>query len=79
MSYVNHRFLLRHAVALALCVVALEGCDKKEQPLAPLPAQSLAPDFSLTDVNPNSPTSGHAVSPRSELGRISAWYFGHAT
>jgi hypothetical protein len=79
MSYVRSRSLLRHAVALTLCVVALAACDKKNEPLAPLPAQSLAPDFSLMDVNPNSPTSGHAVSPRSELGRISAWYFGHAT
>jgi len=37
------------------------------------------PDFSLTDVNPNSPTSGQAVSPRDYLEQVSAWYFGHAT
>lgn len=37
------------------------------------------PDFGLTDVNPNSPTSGKIVSPRDYLGQVSAWYFGHAT
>ena len=45
----------------------------------PLPVASVAPDWSLMDVNPNSPTHGQAVSPRGQLGRISAWYFGHAT
>ena len=79
MSYVRRRNQLRHVVISALCVVALAACDKKDQPLAPLPSQSLAPDFSLTDVNPSSPTANQAVSPRSQLGRISAWYFGHAT
>ena len=37
------------------------------------------PDFSLTDVNPNSPTKDQAVSPRDYLEQVSAWYFGHAT
>lgn len=37
------------------------------------------PDFSLTDVNANSPTSNQAVSPRDYLEQVSAWYFGHAT
>lgn len=37
------------------------------------------PDFSLTDVNPNSPTSGQAVSPRDYLEQVSAWYFAHST
>jgi hypothetical protein len=39
----------------------------------------LAPDFSLLDVNPASPTSGQPVSPRDYLQRVSGWYFGHAT
>ncbi len=39
----------------------------------------LAPDFSLVDVNPSSPTSLEFVSPRDHLGRVSAWYFGHST
>jgi hypothetical protein len=46
---------------------------------APLPVQTLAPDFSIQDVNPNSTTHGQNVSPRAQLGKISAWYFGHAT
>ncbi|MFN3484466.1 MAG: hypothetical protein ACK44W_03160 [Planctomycetota bacterium] len=37
------------------------------------------PDFSLTDVNPNSATYNQKVSPRDYLGKVSAWYFGHAT
>ena len=37
------------------------------------------PDFSVTDVNPNSVRYREAVSPRDYLGQISAWYFGHAT
>jgi hypothetical protein len=37
------------------------------------------PDFVLLDVNPGSPRSGQAVSPRDYLGQVSAWYFGHAT
>ena len=37
------------------------------------------PDFSLTDVNANSARYQDAVSPREYLGKISAWYFGHAT
>jgi hypothetical protein len=37
------------------------------------------PDFSLPDVNPNSATSEEQVSPRDYLGKVSAWYFGHAT
>lgn len=39
----------------------------------------MVPDFSLTDVNPNSMTSGQPVSPRDHLGKVSAWYFGHST
>jgi hypothetical protein len=39
----------------------------------------LAPDFSLEDVNPNSSLYQTTVSPSDYLGRVSAWYFGHAT
>jgi hypothetical protein len=39
----------------------------------------VVPDFSLLDVNPASPTSGQAVSPRDYLEIVSGWYFGHAT
>ena len=37
------------------------------------------PDFTLTDVNPASPTKDQGVSPRDYLQQVSAWYFGHAT
>ena len=42
-------------------------------------APTAVPDFSLADVNATSPTAGEKVSPRDYRGRISAWYFGHAT
>lgn len=38
-----------------------------------------ATDFSLPDVNPNSPSAGTSVSPRDYLQQVSGWYFGHAT
>jgi len=73
------RIRLPHIVAPILVSLALlPGCGKdKKSPVAPL--TGLAPDFALTDVNPNSTTYGQAVSPRRHLGRISAWYFAHAT
>ena len=64
--------------ALVVCVAALNGCGHS-QPLQPLPPLALAPDFSLQDVNPNSATSAQMVSPRTQLGKVSAWYFGHST
>lgn len=36
-------------------------------------------DFSLTDVNATSATFDTPVSPRDYLGKVSGWYFGHAT
>lgn len=36
------------------------------------------PDFSLPDVNPNSPTASQSVSPRDYLEQVSGWYFGNA-
>lgn len=36
------------------------------------------PDFSLTDVNPASPTANQGVSPRDYLDQVSGWYFGNA-
>jgi hypothetical protein len=70
-----------HVVCLALlAVVALGACGKHEKsPVQPDPIVGQVPDFSLIDVNPNSATHGVAISPRGQLGKISAWYFGHAT
>jgi hypothetical protein len=70
--------------AFLLASLLAPGCE--EEPLVPDPdrgtgpkADSVVPDFSLRDVNPESPTSGQLVSPRQFEGKISAWYFGHAT
>ena len=80
LSNLNRTRLWRATALLAICVVAVAGCGKDDPaPLVPMPVGTLAPDFSLSDVNPASPTGGQAVSPRSKLARVSAWYFGHAT
>lgn len=48
--------------------------------LAALPLQAqMEPDFSLSDVNPNSARYGKRVSPRDYLLQVSAFYFGAAT
>jgi hypothetical protein len=44
----------------------------------PVPSEPM-PEFSLSDVNPNSATSGQQVSPRRYLQQVSGWYFGYAT
>lgn len=45
----------------------------------PQPSADALPDFSLPDVNPNSPSFNEQVSPRDHLAKVTAWYFGHAT
>ena len=40
---------------------------------------TVAPDFQLPDVNPTSLTFNTDVSPRDQLGGVSAYYFGSAT
>jgi hypothetical protein len=70
-------FPLPRVIVVMTIAAALGACGKN--PLQPLPPQTLVPNFSLADVNPSSATAGKNVSPRSEIGRISAWYFGHAT
>lgn len=67
---------------LILAIVVLTGGCGDDDPSSPPPTPppaTLMPDFSLTDVNPNSATTEAAVSPRQYLQRISAWYFGHST
>lgn len=61
---------MRRALALTL----LAGCSK-----LPFDTADPVPDFALEDANPTSATFGREVSPRDQLGRASAWYFGHAT
>jgi hypothetical protein len=75
------RFGRAQGLALAACIALLAGCSKKNEhnPVQPLPVETVAPDFALQDVNPNSFSHNRDISPRSRLGKISAWYFGHAT
>jgi len=66
----------------ALCLVlavAFAACSKDDDPVVPDPGPVPVPDFALEDVNPTSATYGQAVSPRDQLEKVSAWYFGHAT
>lgn len=68
--------LLVVATGLAACG---GGGGEFEQVGPGLAIGSLASDWSAPDVNPNSPTFNTFVSPRQRLGKISAWYFAHAT
>jgi hypothetical protein len=60
---------LRPAVLLAL--LALAACGP------PLPTETVT-EFSLMDVNPNSPSAGQAVTPHDYAGKVSGWFFGHS-
>lgn len=51
----------------------LAGCGPERLTSAPVP------DFSLRDLNTTSASFGQDISPRSRLGSVSAWYFGHST
>lgn len=68
------------AVLLAACIAS---CGEDDPAGTPDPGDGApadtAPDFALLDVNPGSPSFGARVAPRDFLGRVSAWYFGHAT
>jgi hypothetical protein len=63
---------------LAKACAALEDARTRSGAV-PVAGPAPQPDFSLTDVNPASPTRGRAVSPRARLGKVSAWYFGSST
>jgi hypothetical protein len=66
------------SLALATCLaglVVLSCSSGSEDDLS----GTAVPSFALTDVNPNSPTSGRTVLVRDFLGSVSAWYFGHST
>lgn len=54
------------------------GCGD-DAPQGNLHLGEVAADFAIRDVNPASARYDEPVSPRDYLGRVSAWYFGHAT
>ncbi len=64
-------------LALFASLLAPLACED-DMPFGP-PPEGIMQDFTLHDVNPNSPLNGQEVSPRQYVGQISAWYFGHAT
>ena len=67
------------AVALSGLLLGM-GCgdDSPNQPPS-VPSDPTVPDFTLRNLNANSPTFNQDVSPRQLEGQISAWYFGSAT
>jgi hypothetical protein len=80
------RRLGSYAVLVALFLAA--GCSSDSDPTPPGPGTDQAPlglgsdpapDFSLRDVNANSPRFDEMVSPRDYEGQVSAYYFGYAT
>jgi hypothetical protein len=72
-------FALSAAVLFGFIAWAAGGCNgNSSSPTGPRKG-TVAPDFSIRDVNPNSPRYDQLVSPRDYEGRVSAWYFGHAT
>ena len=74
------RALASAVLATALLVTSGCGGGASSVPVAAgMPIGSLAPDFSLPDVNPSSATFATEVAPSQYVGSASAWYFGHAT
>lgn len=70
----------RLLVALGFVALLAAACGgSSSPPPGNEPVGEVAPDFALEDVNPSSATAGQDVSPRDYLGKVSAWYFGHAT
>jgi hypothetical protein len=53
------------------------GFDVQESPEGE--PGSTVPDFTLTDVNPNSSTFNQGVSPHAYFEKVTGWYFTHST
>jgi hypothetical protein len=78
------RFAYRLAFLAIVGIIALPvGCSDDDSGKSILEPNTLpenaAPDFSILDINPDSPRYDEMVSPRDYVGQISAYYFGHAT
>jgi hypothetical protein len=75
--------LRRDAATAVLLALASAGCgdDRPATGSCSNPAALVGalPAFCLYDLNPSSPTSGQAVSPRDYLEKVSGWYFSQAT
>jgi len=56
----------------------LHGAGEVFAPVGGEGESSPMPDFTLVDVNANSPTANQGVSPRDYLEQVSGWYFGNA-
>jgi hypothetical protein len=75
-----HSFLRHGLAVLCLAAIAAAGCEDDPPSTPPLQTGDTAVSaFAVRDVNPNSSRYEEPVSPRDYLGRVSAWYFGHAT
>ena len=62
--------------SFALCAsAALVACAPANDVLP----GGVAPDFALSDENPNSTSYEQVISPRDHLEKVSGWYFFHAT
>ena len=69
----------RPGALVVLLFLAILGACSKDDPVSPLPQATVPADFALVDVNLNSSTANDTISPRAQLGKVSAWYFGHST
>ena len=69
-----------HLTILGLAVAACcSGCGDETVSNGEPPSDDRIPDFMLEDWNATSPSYQQAVSPRDQLGKISAWFFGYST
>jgi hypothetical protein len=66
-------------IDVALQAVVLGNGEKSDVVETVLVHADARSDFSLLDENSTSPRYNTMVSPRDYLGKISGWYFGHAT
>lgn len=60
------------ALSLAVLIIAC-GAPPKQTVSSTEPL----PEFTLTDVNPASKSTGQGVTPMSLRGKVSGWYFTH--